>query len=109
MTFCVGRLYLYANSDNMQREHEGYLRWWDFPCSSDLTGEKSAKVVSRQNYSLVPAKRIFRSSLVILPTSLKEVKISVPGNVSHGAEGIIALCDGHSGHLVHGQHRALPL
>ena len=34
---------------------------------------------------------------------------SLPSDVSHGAECIVALCDGDSGHLVHGQHIALPL
>lgn len=107
-----GRLYLCARDNTRQQESEGYLRWWDLSCSSDLTSEKSAKVVRGQNYSLVPAKQTFSSSLAILhpPTPFwKEIKISVPSNVSHGAEGIIALCNGHSGHLVHGQHRALPL
>lgn len=34
---------------------------------------------------------------------------SLPCNVSHGAESVVALCDGDAGHLVHGQHSGLPL
>lgn len=43
------------------------------------------------------------------PLLFNKFTFSVPSNVSHGAKGIITLCNGHSGHLVHGQHRALPL
>lgn len=36
-------------------------------------------------------------------------RLSSPCDVRHGAERIVALCDGDSGHLVHGQHIALPV
>lgn len=40
---------------------------------------------------------------------LCNVYFYLPSDVSHGAECIIALCNCDSGHLVHGQHSALPL
>lgn len=34
---------------------------------------------------------------------------NLPSNVGHGTEGIVALSDGDTGHLVHGQHCSLAL
>lgn len=52
------RLHHYSEVNNMHQQ-VGYLCWWDFSCCSDLTSEKSAKVVSCQNHSLVPIVQNF--------------------------------------------------
>lgn len=110
MKCCARRmLYIYSKNNNMQQQL-GYLCWWNLSCSSDLTSKKSAKVVSCQDHSLVPTMQTVSQSKHRSPlSSHKEFTLSVPCNVSHGAKGIVTLCNGHSGHLVHGQHGAVLL